>query len=262
MADTTHNEVFDRLSQSFKESSLGQTSSVAGQSLLSTSQAAGSQPGGKPDQKLLQYIRYKEWLDTVKRDHEAAFEARRVVSSAKDQEQLDERILKFQKELLKESTVHSLKELALRRLQLSDTLLQILFPTSPSGSAASQQRDKFRDLTSKQSELVSEVIGHHKVCQRVQDELDSVQKECVDLKKRNRDIMAELLQTNKEKNQQASNYDNEKHRQVQGEIQRTMSHIQIGRNILQGLILGSGVNWAEDGHLKELMLSLGRPVEL
>jgi hypothetical protein len=41
-----------------------------------------------------------------------------------------------------------------------------------------------------------------------------------------------------------------------------LSHIQIGRNILQGLILGSGVNWAENDHLKELMLSLGRPVEL
>ena len=65
------------------------------------------------------------------------------------------------------------------RLQLSDTLLQILFPASPSGSGSLEQRDRFRDLTSKQSELVTEIIGHHKVCQRVQDELDSVRKDCV-----------------------------------------------------------------------------------
>ncbi|XP_038078150.1 uncharacterized protein LOC119745687 [Patiria miniata] len=261
MADTTHNEVFDRLSQSFKESNLGQTSTVASQSLLSTTQGAVSQPAGKPDEKLLQYIRYKEWLDTVKRDHEAALEARRVVSSAKDQDQLNERILKLQQELLKESTSHSLKELALRRLQLSDTFLQILFPASTSQSAV-EQRDKFRDLTSRQSQLVTEVIGHQKVCQRTQDELDSVRKECVEIKKRNREVMGELLKKNEERKQQASSYDNEKHRQVQGEIKRILSHIQIGRNILQGLVVGSGVNWAEDEHFKELMLDLGRPVQL
>ncbi len=46
------------------------------------------------------------------------------------------------------------------------------------------------------------------------------------------------------------------------EIDNQLSHICIGRNILQGLIVGSGVNWAEDEDLKELVISLGQPVKL
>ena len=46
------------------------------------------------------------------------------------------------------------------------------------------------------------------------------------------------------------------------EINRILSHITIGRNILQGLVVGSGVNWAEDKDLKEVMLGLGKPVQL
>lgn len=189
-------------------------------------------------------------------------EARRVACSTKDQDQLNERILKLQQELLGESTNHSLKELALKRLQLSDTLLQTLFPAASASQAATEHKDRFRDLTSRQSELVSEVIGHHQVCQRVQGELDSVRKECLEIKKRNREVMTELLQKTEEKRREASHHDNEKHQQVQGEINRILSHIQIGRNILQGLIVGSGVNWAADDDLRELMLNLGRPVEL
>ena len=61
MADTTHNEVFDRLSQSFKQSSLGQSTPPGSQSLLSTTQSVVSQPAGKPDEKLQKYIGYGWW---------------------------------------------------------------------------------------------------------------------------------------------------------------------------------------------------------
>ncbi|XP_071794564.1 centromere protein H-like [Asterias amurensis] len=261
MADTTHNEVFDRLSQSFKESNLSQTTSSASLSLLNTTPSVVSQPAGKPDEKLQQYIGYKEWLDTVKRDYESALEARRISNTSEDQDQLKERTLRLQQQLLQESTNHSLKELAVKRLQLSDTLLQTLFPAS-SNQASLEQRDKFNDSTSKQIELVTEVIGHQKVCQRVQEELDAVRKECLEHKKKNREVMMELLQINEQKEKQASNYDDDKQQQAEEEINRILSHITIGRNILQGLVVGSGVNWAEDKDLKEVMLGLGKPVQL
>ena len=40
-----------------------------------------------------------------------------------------------------------------------------------------------------------------------------------------------------------------------------MQKIVIARHTLQGLVLGSGVNWAEDPHLLEVVLKLGETLD-
>lgn len=48
---------------------------------------------------------------------------------------------------------------------------------------------------------------------------------------------------------------------AQTECHSLTGNIEIAQNVLQGLIFGSGLNWAEDKKLCDLVLSLGQPVE-
>ena len=74
--------------------------------------------------------------------------------------------------------MHSIKELALHRMQLGDTLLNILFPpVEEEGSLAEGDRQQFIDLCSRQNELSSDILAHHSACQRLQEELDNVRQQ-------------------------------------------------------------------------------------
>lgn len=39
------------------------------------------------------------------------------------------------------------------------------------------------------------------------------------------------------------------------------ANLEMAQFVLQGLVFGSGLNWAEDKKLSDLVLSLGQPVE-
>jgi hypothetical protein len=45
-------------------------------------------------------------------------------------------------------------------------------------------------------------------------------------------------------------------------LEEEIIQIKIRRFVLQKLILASGINWAEDSHLRELMISLGSKLDL
>ena len=85
---------------------------------------------------------------------------------------------RLQQDLLDKSTKHSVKELALQRMQLGDTLRNILFPSpDEEGTVTETERKQFVDLCTKQNQLSSDVLAHHSVCQRVQEQLDDVRQQ-------------------------------------------------------------------------------------
>ncbi|XP_072038241.1 centromere protein H-like [Amphiura filiformis] len=258
-----HNEVFDELSRTFKE---GGSSQEAQDSQSSTAESTHLQNFvTKPKESIPEMTRYKEWLSMVKSAYETSETEKRLrdVSVEADKEdEVKRRVDELQEELVEKTSLHSVKELALQRMQLGSTLLNILFPPlEEEGSVSDTERQQFVDLCTRQNELSSDILAINSTCQRLQEELEGVRQKSSEAKKENQGLMEQLRHKNDEKNKAKQSTSHEAER-LHTEIDRQLSHICIGRNILQGLVVGSGVNWAEDEELKELVISLGQHVKL
>jgi hypothetical protein len=90
------------------------------------------------------------------------------------------------------------------------------------------------------------------------DSLSKAEKEYVEIQERNKVLAAELLELGKKcreeikRQQRGSEYE-----AVNEEFKREKMGWNVVRNVYQGVIAASGVDWANDEMLRELMLSCG-----
>lgn len=195
--------------------------------------------------------RYKDHLTDLKSIQQAAVASLQQTVTEEEKGNMEAKILDLQQELLKQTSFKSAQSLALQRLQMGGHLLQVLFdddvPVPP------QERERIKGLVSQQRELAAEILAHHKHCNELRSHQEKLQTERRELTQLNRSLMTEL----KTEQQKSNKTENEDLKKMLEEMEETQGYLSIVQNVLQGLIIGSGLNWAQDPKLLELMLSLG-----
>ncbi|XP_033109526.1 uncharacterized protein LOC117110811 [Anneissia japonica] len=247
---TDHNKAFDELSQSFKERKLS----------ISSSGIRAFTLENKEGSTILELKRLKEWLQSQTTELETVLQLRKTRESEITTD-VSHRIVELQKELLNVTSSKSLKDLVLERMQCSDALLNILFPRETPSSEV-KHRQKYLDLVEQQNKLVTEILGHQKAIQRTQKELDTVRQEAMEVKRDNRELMSmyQRIKSENEKKRMKNSRQKEEE-SIQKELDNISSKIIIAQHVLQALIIGSGVNWAKDKQLQQLLLSLGESLD-
>ncbi|CAH3177948.1 unnamed protein product [Porites lobata] len=186
-------------------------------------------------------------------------------SNESTQSDLYERISKLQDQLYSLSTARSYKKLVLDRLLCGDQLIKKLFPDVVTESPTEEHIEEmkaFARLCEKQNKLSTDILIEHEALLEAQTVLDKVRQQSYEKKKENRGLM-KSLQSLKEDQEVASSSrtDNAQIQKLKQQIATKVEKIDIVRNVFQGVIVGSGLDWASDNDMKRLVLSLGEVLE-
>ncbi|KAM7440730.1 hypothetical protein ABFA07_010126 [Porites harrisoni] len=222
---------------------------------------------------LLELKKCKEWLLQQKINQQSELLVRRLQqredlqpsSNESTQSDLYERISKLQDQLYSLSTARSYKKLVLDRLLCGDQLIKKLFPDVVTESPAEEhieEMNAFARLCEKQNKLSTDILIEHEALLEAQTVLDKVRQQSYEKKKENRGLM-KSLQSLKEDQEVASSSstDNAQIQKLKKQIATKVEKIDIVRNVFQGVIVGSGLDWASDNDMKRLVLSLGEVLE-
>ncbi|XP_033749558.1 centromere protein H-like [Pecten maximus] len=158
------------------------------------------------------------------------------------------------------------KELIIKRMQMGEFLIKQLFEQSTADGIDPAEKEKqtvrikyLKELLDKQCGLVSGIMKNVK-------EMEPKKKRLVELKKQNFDQMGtnrhdmEALQDRQ--NPKVTDNQDPETQQLLEELDKSLQKITIVRNTLQAVIVGSGINWAQDPAMQELVLEMGKKLEL
>ncbi|XP_071844767.1 centromere protein H-like isoform X2 [Apostichopus japonicus] len=194
---------------------------------------------------------YKDHLEALKSTLQAAIASSQQDVGQEERDNVESSILELQQGLFKQTSFKSSQSLALQRLQMGGSLLEVMFnDDAPIDKGAKEQ---IKALIAQQRDLTAEILAHQKHCEELQEEQETIQGERREVTTQNRALMSQLKELQR-KSQQPKE---DGHKKLQEDLEKTEGYLSIIRNVLQGLIVGSSVNWAEDPKLQELLLSLG-----
>lgn len=149
-----------------------------------------------------------------------------------------------------------------KRLERSEAIISELFNQPERGGGDvlfhTPEQAYLENLLERQCTLVSDIMRTLKDCTKYQEELDHVKKENRDILVENRQLLKEL----KEKQENTKKINDQETQSLCEELDQQLRMISITRAILQGLIVGSGVHWAENQQLQELVLKLGEVLQI
>ncbi|XP_029194093.2 uncharacterized protein LOC114960031 [Acropora millepora] len=224
-------------------------------------------------QPFLELKQLKEWLLQQKISHESELLARHLQQHEDLQTSLDqssqsdlyERISKLQDQLYSLSTARSYKKLVLERLLSGEQLIKKLFPDVVSESPTEQQIEEmnsFAELCERQNKLSTEILVENEALLEAQTSLDKIKRQSYEQKKKNRSLMRTLKQLKEEENTtEASAPDDAATQEFKQQLADTVEKINVVRNVFQGVIVGSGIDWALDDEMRSLVLSLGETLD-
>lgn len=171
----------------------------------------------------------------------------------------------MQDQLYSLSTARSYKKLVLDRLLCGDLLIKKLFPDVLTDSPSEEQTEEMRDflkLCEKQNKLSTEVLLEHKTLSEAQTLLDKLKRQSYEIKKENRGLIKRVQKlTDEKENASCSPSDNTVIQKLKQQIGLKVEKIDVVRNVFQGLVVGSGIDWVMDEEMRHLVLSLGEPLE-
>ena len=215
-------------------------------------------------------IRVKQWTVNQKQQLEvnvAAGEAGAV--TGRDIEELTQNTENLESKLVDVSSIASVKELILQRSQVEQVLLEQLFPPheqdgsgdSVDGGPKRKIDEDLLKITEKQAKISSEILGHHRKIQETKPELDDLKRKRRDLMIKSRELVYDIKECQeRHKNNQYTSLSDDRIKQAKERLDDELGKVIVQRNIIQSLILGSGINWARDPEMKEFLLSLGEPI--
>ncbi|XP_041361801.1 centromere protein H-like [Gigantopelta aegis] len=214
-------------------------------------------------------LKVHSWLDRQLYDYNSQIVAAEIDSEETDDlEKLQENLSVLQNDLVTEASRASLRDLTIKRLQLGQTLNQILTSSPDSGEEPVYQTDPVKkevleELLIKQRDLVSQTVKKSEVVQELKDSLANIKKANFELKVNNRKLMAIIKERHSSLQEQAKSFSkNEKGQNMKTHLQKLVDKIVIQRQVLKGVILGSGVNWQQDPTMRERVIRLGEPLDI
>lgn len=150
------------------------------------------------------------------------------------------------------------KEVIIKRIQLGNFLVREIFEEENINDENKEKLKYIAELLEKQCRLVTEIMKALKRTTELRSKLDTLKKDSFEKRTESRRIMLEIKGKNEAKQQIIRDPET---MQSLKEFDIIMQKIVIARHTLQGLVLGSGVNWADDPQLLEVVLKLGETLD-
>ncbi|CAG8638327.1 6679_t:CDS:2, partial [Acaulospora morrowiae] len=164
---------------------------------------------------------------------------------------LKEEIKKKEKELALLRTKNMLKDKAIGSVEIGRAILSSLYPPN-SGSHISC----LTKLVNERDSLVSEFLTSHQELLKARTELAKLQQSVIMCHNDNRELMRRIKNVRSQSSVSTSADLN----RLQRDLSEAEAKLEVTKNVLQGLILESGVNWVADEHLLKLMLNIGKEI--
>ncbi|CAG8438200.1 8888_t:CDS:2 [Diversispora eburnea] len=206
----------------------------------------------RKEEELLTYMKRLESLRAQRCEQEYALQIQKCVSTTTtsstsniNEFKLKERINLKKKELSNLKATNLVKDKAIESIEIGRVIINSLYPKE---LELSLQNSQFNELLNTRDSFVSEFLKSHQELLKVQAEMTKLQQAIIVRQHDNRELMKKI------KNIKQSSID---FNSMQSDLSNTMAKIEIVKNVLQGLILESGINWVEDEHLLKLMLKIG-----
>ncbi|XP_042190833.1 centromere protein H [Callorhinchus milii] len=162
---------------------------------------------------------------------------------------LKETIEIIEKELEDASVSFQNKSLMLHRLQVTHALREQAQEEDAEGKLIMQ-------TINKSVELCSEIVANQKEIRTLENKVLEVQKQRLMLKQTMQDVLKERRTEKMKQQQLLQEMENELPKRAKKNLLEHLKTVTLIQNVLQGIILASGVNWAKDPKLKELILQL------
>lgn len=204
-----------------------------------------------------------EWLQRQIDTHNIEILADRNEENIQSNRNVTDEIpkLTLQEELFSQYAEKDKREVMIKRLQLGRTLLDELFKQDDgSGDSGKSNADTvyLQDLLERQCSLVTEIMKNIQAMDLDREKLKELKKSNADLMTENRKTMHVINEKNKAKKRPVID---EETKEMTEKLDRTVQQISIVRHTLQGLVIGSGVNWAQDPEMEEMVLQLGEKLD-
>ncbi|XP_078313559.1 uncharacterized protein LOC111129783 [Crassostrea virginica] len=197
------------------------------------------------------------WLQEEIENQQIQLIADSVDVGKPSEKELNEKVSQGLDDLFEQTMYKEKVNLVRKRLERSKAILSELFTYPEKGGGdvplRTPEQEYLESLMERQCTLVSDIMRTLKDCRKHQEELDQVKKETRDIQVENRRLFREI----KEKQEKQEKIRYQENQSLFEELDQQMQMISITRCILQGLIVGSGVHWAENQQLQELVLKLG-----
>ncbi|KAF9121846.1 hypothetical protein BGW39_010216 [Mortierella sp. 14UC] len=198
--------------------------------------------------QVLQLADHEAWLDAQIRELELAIDIDQNQTGEETKLALEQRIDMLKQELVMAAALETIRNKVISSAHSYHVVLRSLF------KADYDEDEKRRD------EAVSEYLHIHKDLQIARHDLAAVQVQVLDLQDENRRLAQALAHETAAIKEDASSHDATSNRRMAQKIEEELKTIiikyNVVSNVLQGLLLESGVDWSNDPHYLDVMLKL------
>lgn len=171
-------------------------------------------------------------------------------------EELQQLCDSLQAELLVKTSVHDSRQNLLQSERINQAAMSAL--KSDDSSSA-----KVQSLFTEMTRLAEEVGKQHKENVELQAELDKYKRENRELQNKSRELYSHIEKKKKEKEEEIAVLTNDPSgKSITAQLKSKLDVHKVQSNVLQKLILGSGVNWAQDEKLQSIVLECGQSVNI
>ncbi|KAH3841698.1 hypothetical protein DPMN_115171 [Dreissena polymorpha] len=238
--------------------------------LMNISPMSGSQPTPQGTQTVLdELLKQRECLWSKKQQLTTRIRAISQKSSSVIDAMSEEELMKMyeslQEELLQKTVAIDSKELIIQGEHLNQTLLAVHNMADTDGDLEIQrQKRELNRLLEELGALSSQIGAAQKKKVKKETDLEKIRAENSECLQKSRELFSKIDAKKKEKEEElraltvSKGVNYSLHDRLNSEIQMS----SLTNNTLQCLILGSGINWAEDENLCKLMLEAGKPVSI
>ncbi|CAG8587666.1 8981_t:CDS:2 [Acaulospora morrowiae] len=208
------------------------------------------------EKELLKWLERLESLKNQRREQEYALQIQKHMSTfnlveTANEFRLKEEIKKKEKELALLRTKNMVKDKVIGSVEIGRAILSSLY-SSNSGSHVSC----LTKLVNERDSLVSEFLTSHQELLKARTELAKLQQSVIMCHNDNRELTRKI----KDVRSQSSASTSADLNRLQRDLSEAEAKLEVTKNVLQDLILESGVNWVADEHLLKLMLNIGKEI--
>ncbi|XP_048735001.2 kinesin-like protein KIF21A [Ostrea edulis] len=204
----------------------------------------------------------ENWMQEELENHQIEIAAASVEIGELSVKDLDDKVSNRLDDLFEQTMYRERLNMVKKRVERSEAIISELFENSERGGGdpptKTLEQEYLENLLERQCSVVSDIMRTLKECRKYQEELDEVKKDNRDIQMKNRQLLREL----KEKQESQKNISDQETKSLCEELDQQLQMISITKCILQGLIVGSGVHWADDQQLQELVIKLGDVLQI
>ncbi|KAF0391235.1 hypothetical protein F8M41_010765 [Gigaspora margarita] len=211
------------------------------------------------EEELLKLVERLELLKKQQREQEYALQKQQQISSSifaepTDEVELKKRIDEKKQILLDLKAKNLVKDKAVECIETGRVISTTIFLE---GSQLSPQALCLKDMIKERDRLVIEILNSHQELLKAQTELMELEQDVIKRHRDNRQLMKQIIDMRTSNSDDSDSQDAKMVQRTKKELVSARAKREVIRNVLQGLILESGIDWTEDEQLLNLLLMIG-----